>query len=68
VSLRDADTCQWLLLVSHLRDLEFEPHYDLGDDAKVLETVGKLRNLRTLRITFCYWTSVRLVLITVVKY
>ena len=47
-------------MVAHLRDLELELQYGLRDGVKVLETVGKLRSLQTLRLTFHYWTPVRL--------
>ena len=67
MSGRNADTYQLLLLVAHLRDLEFQLRYGSGDDVKILETVGKLRSLQTLRLTFHYWTPVRLNMTTVVK-
>lgn len=67
MSGRSADTYQLLLLVVHLRNLEFELKYGLIEDVKILETVGKLQSLQTLRLTFHYWMSVRLNMTTFVK-
>ena len=64
--LGGGETCHKLLLATYLRDLVFEPRYQ---HTGVLETIGKLQNLRTLRLNllYCELVRVRLNLTTVAR-